>query len=321
MSHLPSRRRVATGLSVAGLVTVSLLSGGAASARVTPASDAHCAPGAGAAARGVHGVKDGNELTRSQVAAIERATKAALKEKASAAARHGERLSAARLANGSVTVPVYFHVVRAGAAASQGNVSTAQVTNQLGVLKAAYAGTPFTFALTSTDYTTNSTWFSRLRQGSKNEVAMKTALRKGGKNALNIYTASLANGLLGWATFPSSYTSNPAYDGVVIEYSSLPGGSAAPYNLGDTATHEVGHWVGLYHTFQGGCTGGDSVSDTAPEASPAYGCPAGRDTCTTDALKDPIRNFMDYTDDACMDSFTPGQATRSSDQWTAFRAA
>lgn len=220
----------------------------------------------------------------------------------------------------SHVIPVYWHRIHASDG-SGGVVTATQVSQQITVLNNAYAAGGFSFSLTSTDDTNNSTWYTCA--GGTCETQMKNALRQGGSNALNIYSNNMGQGLLGWATFPSQYASSPKLDGVVILYSSVPGGSAVPYNLGDTATHEVGHWMGLYHTFQGGCVKqsnrGDLVADTPAEKSPAFGCPVGRDTCSNIAGLDPITNFMDYTDDGCMNTFSTGQRTRMDQQWTAYR--
>jgi hypothetical protein len=237
-------------------------------------------------------------------------------------AQLAENRSASALPVGSVTIPVYWHVINNGTGLSNGDIPQTQIDSSIAVLNAAYANTPFRFSLAAVTRTTNSSWYTCT--GSTCESQMKNALRQGSADDLNIYSNNMGGGLLGWATFPSSYASQPKMDGVVILYSSVPGGTAVPYNEGDTLTHEVGHWAGLYHTFQGGCarqsTGGDGVGDTPAEKSPAYGCPVGRDSCTNLAGLDPIRNFMDYTDDACMNTFSAGQTARMDSMWTTYRA-
>ena len=220
------------------------------------------------------------------------------------------------IAYATKTIDVYFHVITN--TSGQGNVSDTDLNRQLTVLNNAYASSGWAFRIAGIDRTANNTWYTST--GGTSESQMKSALRKGDAGDLNFYTNNMGGGLLGWATFPSSYKSNPTMDGVVVLYSSLPGGSAAPYNQGDTGTHEVGHWMGLYHTFQGGCSkNNDGVSDTPAEKSPAYGCPVGRDSCRRQSGVDPITNFMDYTDDACMDRFSAGQDARMDSMFTTYR--
>ena len=264
----------------------------------------------------------------------------------SAKAGRGGKGSAAVEAFAPVEIPVRFNVVYKDRSADGGYLSDERVAEQIRVLNEGFAGTGFSFVLEEIDRVKQPEWFNlvssngglpRFYRGSGKEVKMKQYFYDDSTSeTLNIYSASLAQSLLGWAYFPSDFTDAatlddplPKYrDGVVVDYRSLPtvqgdtGDSSVytNYGEGDTATHEVGHWLELYHTFQGGCSDpGDYVADTAPEASPAFRCPKGRDTCEGGGL-DPITNFMDYTYDSCMTEFTGGQAARMQMAWTEYRA-
>ena len=237
--------------------------------------------------------------------------------------RHLDMRQQLGLAFMATTINVYFHVINQGSGIANGNVPLSQIQAQIDVLNDAFAAinSGFRFTLAAVTRTTNGAWYT-MSPGSPQEAQAKAALRRGTADDLNLYSANPGGGLLGWATFPSSYAKQPTQDGVVLLYSSLPGGSTVPYDEGDTATHEVGHWLGLYHTFQGGCSAkGDLIDDTPAERSPAFGCPIGRDSCSgrRDTGLDPIHNFMDYTDDACMFEFSVDQTTRMQGQWSLFR--
>ncbi len=222
------------------------------------------------------------------------------------------------------TVETWVHVVSDG---QIGNVSDKAITDQIDVMNAGYGGfeggvaTGFKFKLVGITRTDNAAWHYA-NYGSPEERAMKTALHRGDASTLNMYL-NTAGPYLGWATFPSSYKTHPHMDGLVVDWESMLGTStryAGKYDLGKTATHEVGHWFGLYHVFQGGCNyWGDYVDDTPAQWTATYGCPEGQDSCSKPGI-DSIHNYMDYSFDSCYNQFTAGQAARQQDQWLYFRA-
>jgi hypothetical protein len=231
-----------------------------------------------------------------------------------------------RKTTGTIVVPVWIHVMTQGSGYDNGDISNKTIKDQLDVLNETYAGarggavTGFSFNLVGVDRIVDADCFNMAPQTIE-ERRCKQALRRGGAETLNIYTGT-AGIYLGWSYFPSGYSSQPFLDGIVIDFRSMPGGTYPGFNLGFTATHEAGHWLALYHTFQGGCTpNNDYVLDTPAERYPASGCPIGIDTCTTSKYPglDPVQNYMDYSDDPCYTDFTDDQATRMREAWSTYR--
>jgi hypothetical protein len=235
--------------------------------------------------------------------------------------------------NRTLVIPVVFHVIKK--TDGTGDISQALIDSQIAILNEdfnALAGTPgsmgtnakIQFVLakldpsgnptTGVEIVVNNTYFAD--PGSSGTNTMKRALKWDPTRFFNIYTNNAGGGgILGYATFPSQEAGGPE-DGVVLNWvyvgRNAPGG--APYDQGRTATHEVGHYLGLYHTFQGGCgsttapfTSGDLIGDTLREAQPNYGCSPVSSGC---GGMSPIENYMDYSGDACMTKFTVQQVNR-----------
>lgn len=230
-------------------------------------------------------------------------------------------------------IPVVFHII--SASNGTGNIPDEAVHSQIEILNEDYLALPgrpgaqgndsrIRFALATIDPSgnpatgimryTNDNWFNNNQDPGRGD--MKTAINWNPTLYLNIYTNS-ASGALGYAYLPTD-GAGAVYDGVVLLWQAVGRNAPlAPYDQGRTATHEVGHYLGLYHTFDNGCgnnaspyNSGDLIADTVPETEAHYHCVASNTACAGATGPNPIHNYMEYTNDTCMWEFSPEQINR-----------
>jgi hypothetical protein len=312
-------RRLTAGVSALAIgVGLAMLPGSASAKPVnqTAGPAEVCLPGDGAPpASGPHGRAE-PERTQRQVQAMDAEMRQRLAAK--------PKLAQTSRAASPIHVKVAVHTIKKHK--KDNAIGPERIRKMIDILNGAYSGaqsktatnTRFRFKLESMDWTVNKKWH-KAEPDTKAERDMKRALHRGNAATLNIYLLEPANSM--WATGPADARKNLKMDGVVIMQSSLWGGSLEGYDRGDGVVHEVGHWLGLEHIFEGGCSAyNDGVSDTPAERTPAYQtCKKGRDTCPNKDGLDPIHNFMDYSPDLCATEFTRGQNERMVLHWLAYR--
>lgn len=235
-------------------------------------------------------------------------------------------------ANGkTINIMTYFHIITKSS--STRSVTPKQMADQLGALNAAYSPYGITFTLLSITNTTNDLW--AVTPNATVLSQLKSSLRKGSYSTLNLYFHSDLSlgtaGLIGTCTLPTTIPpSCPrdvySFDGCDVALQTVPGGSMYGYNQGKTAVHEVGHWLGLLHVFEGytcstsPTSGGDYIGDTPVQSQSTDGCPVSKDSCPGLPGLDSVHNYMDYSTDACYEKFTTGQVQRIKSLWVQFRA-
>lgn len=232
---------------------------------------------------------------------------------------------------GIISIPVVVHVIYSN---SSQNISDAQILSQIQVLNddfrrtnadasntpSAFLGvaadTEIEFCMATVDPNGNPTTGITRKSSSTSEWGTNDAMKSsssGGVNAwptgqyLNMWVCNIGGGILGYAQFPGG---SAATDGVVVSptYFGTTGTAQAPFDLGRTTTHEVGHWLNLRHIWgDGGCNVDDFVADTPTSDGANYGCATTHVSCSS---TDMVQNYMDYSDDACMNLYTQGQKTR-----------